>query len=110
MPRDLKIVLSYRRTDAPAMAGWIFERLVQHYGPNAVYRDIDSIPFGVDFRKHIRTELDRCDALIAIIGPRWLGEGEHQRIHDETDFVRFEIETALQRGIPAVPVLVEGAT
>jgi hypothetical protein len=106
----MKIVLSYRRSDAPGMAGWIYDCLSQHYGDQSVFRDVDSIPFGVDFRKHIRTELDQCNALIAIIGPRWLGEGNHQRIHDQNDFVRFEIETALQRSIPVVPLLVEGAT
>jgi hypothetical protein len=106
----MKIVLSYRRSDAPGMAGWIYDCLSQHYGDESVFRDVDSIPFGVDFRKHIRQKLDQCDTLIAVIGPRWLGEGDHQRIHDGNDFVRFEIETALQRGIPVVPLLVEGAT
>src|SRR3954469_13291859 len=43
----MKIVLSYRRSDAPGTAGWIFERLTEHYGDESVFRDVDSIPFGV---------------------------------------------------------------
>jgi hypothetical protein len=106
-----KIVLSYRRTDAAAIAGRIYDRLASHYGKDSVFMDIDSIPFGVDFREHIGNALANSDILVAIIGPNWLGvdvEGAG-RINDETDFVRVEIETALQKKIPVIPVLVERA-
>src|SRR3954452_2562555 len=106
-----KIILSYRRTDAPGTAGRIFDRLVQHYGPESVFMAVDSIPFGVDFHEHIQNALSGCDALLAIIGPRWLGEDPSGslRIADKNDWVRIEVETALNRNIPVVPVLVDGA-
>ena len=47
-----KIVVSYRRSDS-AMAGRIFDRLVLHFGKTNLFIDIDNVPFGVDFRKHI---------------------------------------------------------
>src|SRR4051812_33687877 len=105
----MKVVLSYRRSDSLGATGRIFDRLVRHYGNQSVFMDVDGIPFGVDFRKHIIKELSECDVLLVIIGPRWFGEGKHQRIHDEGDFVRIEVETALQRGVLVVPVLVDGA-
>ncbi len=67
-----KIVLSYRRTDA-AMAGRIFDLLVQHFGKSSLFIDIDNVPFGVDFRKHIDDALKTSDLLIAVVGRNWIG-------------------------------------
>jgi hypothetical protein len=105
-----KIAVSYRRTDSD-VTGRIFDRLKARYGQGSVFRDIDSIPFGANFRKEINDALKDADALIAIVGPDWRG-GESQdsaRINQDNDLVRIEIETALQRGILLIPVLVGGA-
>src|SRR4051812_48824976 len=99
----MRIVLSYRRSDTAGISGRLFDKLNTHFGQGSVFMDVDSIPFGVDFRKHIQRELEGCDVLLAIIGHRWLGGGKNLRIKQETDFVRLEIETALQRDIPVVP-------
>ena len=106
-----QIVISYRRANSDAIAGRIRDRLANHFGENSVFMDIDSIPIGIDFRKHIRDTLARSDILIAVIGPKWLGHGKggHMRISDETDPVRIEVETALRSGSPVIPVLVGGA-
>jgi TIR domain len=104
------IVISYRRDDSKAIAGRIFDRLEGHYGTGRVFMDIDSIPFGLDFREHIRDTLQRCDILVAVIGRNWLDVDEdgRSRIADETDWVRIEIEAALAKNIPVIPVLVDG--
>lgn len=106
-----KIILSYRRADSDAIAGRIRDKLASHYGDNSVFMDIDSIPFGFDFREHVKTALLENDILIAVIGPKWIGSNSDNRtrINEETDPVRIEVETALQRDIPVVPVLVGGA-
>ena len=107
MPR---IVLSYRRADSSAISGRIFDRLVRHYGAGRVFMDIDEIPFGIDFRDHIAEVLSTCDAVVAVMGRQWTGsEGAPHRIEDATDPVRVEVQTALERGVPVIPVLVEGA-
>jgi TIR domain len=105
-----KIAISYRRTDSDA-TGRIFDRLVQRYGTESVFRDIDNIPFGIDFRKVVNDALQGTDVLIAIVGPNWRGAGGqgHARINDDNDLVRIEVETALQRDIPVIPVLVGSA-
>jgi len=106
-----KISISYRRRDSDAITGRIFDRLVAHYGPEAVFRDIDNIPPGVDFRRYIGEALDSTDVLLAIVGPQWLGKAEGRaRITEATDLVRIEIEAALKKDIPVVPVLVGNAT
>src|SRR5262245_9804281 len=103
-----KILLSYRRADSAAIAGRIFDRLVARYGATSVFMDVDNIPFGTDFREHIRETLQASDLLVAIVGPQWLGSRGQSRIKDSTDPVRIEIETALQARLPIVPVLVDG--
>ena len=106
-----KIVISYRRQDSEAIAGRIRDRLVGHYGIESVFMDIDSIPFGTDFREHIRNVLTTTDVVIAIIGPRWTGgsRGRPARIREPADPVRIEVERAFENNIPLVPVLVNGA-
>jgi TIR domain-containing protein len=105
MPR---ITISYRRDDSGVITGRIFDRLAAHYGRGAVFRDIDSIPPGVDFRDHINVVLDESDVLLAIVGPRWLGPrgGVRSRIEDDADPVRVEIEASLRKQMPVIPVLV----
>lgn len=107
-----KIIVSYRRSDSQAIAGRIFDRLSSRYGDDSVFMDIDNIPFGIDFRTHIKTALAQSDLVVAVIGPRWAGAtGDgHQRIDEESDPVRVEVESALRSGVPVLPVLVDGAT
>jgi hypothetical protein len=93
------------------MSGRIYDRLTAHYGEHSVFMDVDNIPFGTDFRSHIRETLQRSDILIAVIGTKWLGANADgtSRMQEKTDPVRVEIETALERKIPILPVLVDGA-
>jgi hypothetical protein len=105
------IVISYRRSDTSAISGRIYDRLTTHYGEHSVFMDVDNIPFGTDFRSQIRETLQRTDVLIAVIGPKWLGANADgtSRMQQKADPVRVEIETALERKIPILPVLVDGA-
>jgi predicted nucleic acid-binding Zn-ribbon protein len=108
MPR---ITISYRREDSGVITGRIFDRLTNHYGRDSVFRDIDSIPPGADFREFINVILDESDIVLAVVGPRWLGARAGQtRLSDEADLVRVEIETALRKGMPLIPVMVQRAT
>ena len=103
-----KIFISYRRDDSQAMVDRMFERLTEAFGHQNLFRDIDSIPKGLDFRQWIERSVTQCDVLLAVIGPRWLDitdETSRRRLDDPADFVRMEIESALRRNIPVIPVL-----
>lgn len=109
---DPRIFISYRRADSAAITGRIYERLVARYRIESVFRDIDDIPYGRDFRDHVKTALDGCDIVLAIIGPHWIGldsAGHSRRLAEPDDPVRIEIESALESGAYVIPVLVEGA-
>jgi TIR domain len=103
------IAISYRREDSTPVAGRLHDRLQADFGKKNVFMDFDSIPFGVDFRQHIKQTLERAKVVVAVIGPQWLGgkSRSNRRINDPSDFVRLEIATALERGIPVIPVLVD---
>jgi hypothetical protein len=112
-PRKKKqIFMSYRREDSLDVAGRIYDRLVQEFGKEAIFKDIDSIPFGVDFRKHLKDTIDKCDIALIVVGDRWLSVTDangQRRLDSPADFVRIELESALQREIPVIPVLIKDA-
>jgi len=105
------IILSYRREDSAGVTGRIFDRLAQEFGIDRVFMDIDSMPAGVDFHDHLQKILAGCGALLVVIGKSWRSQrkGQPARIMDPDDWVRIEVETALERGIPVVPLLIDGA-
>ncbi len=106
-----KIVISYRRQDSDAITGRIRDRLVTEYGVDSIFMDIDSIPFGIDFREHIAGVMKNSDILIAVIGPNWLVDRQgRNRIQEQDDPVRVEIERALENKIAVWPVLIGGAS
>ncbi|HKP46128.1 MAG TPA: toll/interleukin-1 receptor domain-containing protein [Pyrinomonadaceae bacterium] len=104
------IFITYRREDSSDVAGRIYDRLCSQFGSQTVFKDVDSIPLGVDFRKYLDESVGKCNVLLAVIGRHWLrGEQGSQRLEDAGDFVRIELEAALKRDIPIIPVLVQGA-
>src|SRR5215210_761834 len=104
------IFISYRREDSTTYARLLSDTLGEHFGSHLVFRDVDTMGPGVDFPTAIAAAVNECDVLLALIGERWL-TAEHagnRRLDDENDYVRVEIEAALERGILVVPVLLEG--
>ena len=100
-----KIFICYRREDSQWPAQMIYNNLVDQFGSESVVFDIDTIPLGADFREDLIMEVSKCDVLLAVIGDQWL-EILKQRLDKPNDFVRIELQAALQRKIPVVPVLV----
>ena len=106
-----RIFISYRRDDSAAVVYHIYEILTDRYGSGSVFVDIDDVPNGVDFREHLKAELDQTDLVLAVVGPAWCGERElgASRINDDNDFVRAEIESAFSQKITTISILVLGA-
>ena len=107
----MRVFISYRRADSIGHAGRLFDDLEARFGRDHVFMDLSGIDAGENFAAKIDTAIQSCDALVAVIGDEWLTcvEGDVRRLDRPDDFVRTEIATALQRNIPVVPVLVEGA-
>lgn len=110
--RPGRIFVNYRREDTAYAAGWLFDRLSDRFGDEEIFKDIDSIELGDDFVDKITTAVASCDVFLALIGDRWLtitGASGEPRLHASDDFVRVEIEAALERGVRLIPILVDGA-
>lgn len=106
------IFISYRRADSGSVCGRITDSLRAVFGNDAVFRDVSDIPGGMDFRRAIDAALDRCKTVVVVIGPAWVtatDQASHRRLDNPEDPVRVEVELALQRRIPILPVLVWGA-
>ena len=107
-----RIFISYRRDETAYAAGWLYDRLADHYGGGQVFKDVDSIELGDDFVEVINGAVGSCDVLLALIGEDWLSITDahgRRRLDDPHDFVRLEIEAALARNVRVIPILVDGA-
>jgi hypothetical protein len=103
-----RIFLCYRRQDTQWAARSIYDKLSEKYD---VFRDIDSTPAGVKYSTWIESRVGQCDVMIVLIGGEWLSvdDAGRRRLDLPKDWVRQEIEAALKRDVPVIPVLVQGA-
>jgi len=112
VPDKDSIFISYRQLDSADVVGRIYDKLTQHFGKEAVFKDVDSIPLGYDFRTHLQQVVGSCGVLLVVIGDSWLtvtdDEG-HIRLNNADDYVRIEVSTALLRNVPVIPLLVKNA-
>lgn len=106
------IFISYRISDSADITGRIYERLADHFGPETIFRDVQSILLGIDFQDYINSTLQDCQVMVAVVGSQWLTavDADGDRRLDRPDaWVRLEIATALNRDIPVIPLLVGNA-
>lgn len=105
------IFVSYRRADTAGHAGRLYDTLVEHFGADHIFMDVDTIEPGDDFVTVIEAAVASCQVLIAVIGSQWLTHSTSgtRTLDNSTDFVRVEIAAALKRNIRVIPVLVQRA-
>ena len=107
-----RIFISYRREDSSGHVLALLPALRGRFGADRIFKDTDNIPAGADFVKFIRTELESCSVLLAIIGREWLTIQDPRlkrpRLQNPDDFLRVEVGTALRNErTRVIPVLVE---
>jgi hypothetical protein len=103
------IFISYRRKEI-AVAGRFRDRL--RGDRYRVFMDVVDIHTAVPWRAEIQRAVSNCAVLLAVIGRDWLEvKDDHgrRRLDDPADWVRVEIEAALQRDVPVIPVLIDNA-
>ncbi len=103
-----KIFISYRRADSAYATDPIWDYLRRQFGDGNVFLDVGSVPFGVDFREHLKEQIAAHDVVLVIIGPQW-AHMMQERASQPNDFVRIEIENALALRKYVIPVRVMGA-
>ena len=106
------LFVSYRRSDSQGWAGRLGADLARAFGDVASFLDRESITPGDDFAKALDGAIGRAEAMLVLVGPRWLSasaEGPSRRLDDPADFVRREIAAGFARGLRMIPVLLGGA-
>jgi formylglycine-generating enzyme required for sulfatase activity len=107
-----KLFISYRRDDTQDFTRSVYERLAARFGDHNIFMDVDSVPLGSDFRQILRDAVAESSLALVMIGRSWLtvtDEHGKRRLDNPNDFVRIEVEAALARNIPVVPVLAHSA-
>jgi hypothetical protein len=64
--------LSYRREDSAGHAGRLADHLLDRFGTGSVFMDVESIEAGADFSAEIQGAISGSEAVLVMIGPRWL--------------------------------------
>ena len=105
------IFISYRHGDTLSATGRLADALATRFGRDEIFRDVEAIEAGVDFRVALTGALESAQVVLVMIGPSWAAgraaKGSDPDAPD--DYVRFEIEAAVANGLPIIPVLIEDA-
>jgi len=108
-----RIFINYRRQDSKHAALYLRSLLAKRFGTNSIFRDLDSIKPGADFPAIIQSSIAGAAAFIVLIGKNWLtvkSKNKQIRLFEKHDYVRTEIESAMNLGIEIIPVMLNGAT
>jgi hypothetical protein len=107
MPR---IFISYRRDDTSGYAGRLRDQLASRLRRWDIFMDVDAIAPGADFVRVISDAVAASDVVVAVVGRNWARNADSAAaVSRPDDFVRIEIELALQHRKPIIPTLVGGA-
>jgi hypothetical protein len=106
------VFISYRRDDTGDLAGRLSDRLSRSPGIGKVFIDVAGIEPGADFVELIGHALAESEVCLVVIGAAWTGPAVadgRTRIHQDGDFVRLEVRSALAGKVRVLPVLAHGA-
>jgi hypothetical protein len=82
------IFVCYRRSDSADTVDRIYELLEKGFSRRGLFRDIESVPPGIEFRSHIIRALEACSIVLVVIGPGWFDartEDGRRRLDDPLD-------------------------
>jgi hypothetical protein len=106
------VFVNYRKAEAAGWARLLYATLAAEFGGDNVFLDQVTLEPGVKWLQGIRSRSTGCTAFVALIGPKWAETLNQRAEGGEEDFVRSEIETALEGGSQVrevIPALIEGA-
>jgi hypothetical protein len=103
------VFLSYRRR-ASDPATLLYRDLAHRFGRRHVFKDAESIVGGTDYVVALQRALANCDVFVTMIDRYWaVDEAGRNRLAHPQDWVRREVEAAIERRMPFIPALLEGA-
>ena len=107
------LFISYRRSDAQQAAWGLYFQLRSRLGPKSVFMDRSGIAAGDVWPQRLRRTLEQATVVLVVIGPGWLSAADQygrRRLDMPDDWVRNEIQHALESGQAIVPLLLAPLT
>jgi len=102
-----KIFINYRRKDARGLVEKLYEYLSSIYGEEAIFFDQNNIIKGAPITDTIQQKLKHCDLFIPVIGPNWDRQSYLKRLNEPMDWVRQEMELAIELKKQILPILID---
>jgi TIR domain len=102
------VFINYRTGNGEHAAVLIDRVLSDRFGSEQIFRASKSIKPGETFDAALLSGVRRSGVLLALIGPGWLDARDAEglrRLDDPADWIRREIVTALDCGVPVIPIL-----
>lgn len=107
------VFISYRRSENLRQATYLEESLSAILGPGVVFRDQKAIKPGDAFPPLLDATIRNAAVVLVLIGPDWADlrdvKSGQRRLDMREDFVRREIEVAIDARRKIVPLLLDGA-
>ena len=110
-----QVFISYRRASSQDICARLQERIDRRIGAGFAFLDAVSLQAGDDFLQKLRQAIAECRVMLVVIAPDWVSvkvKSGGPKLFEPRDFLRQEIELALDRGrgIEVIPVLIHGAS
>ena len=106
-----KIFISYRRTDAIDAVRALYFQLRLRFGFNQVFMDVSAISAGEVWSNRLEQAISDATVVLIVIGPNWLKAADkfgRRRIDIKSDWVRREVQYALDAQKIVIPLLIGG--
>ena len=103
-----RIFISYRHADKKTFVLSVHRILKDVFGKDNIFLDAFAIRAGFDFRDEIKRGVENVDVMLVMVGSEW------QKLLDakkdqEADYVRIEIQSALELDKIVIPVTMNNA-
>ena len=103
-----EIFINYRRDDVPGQVGRLYGRLVDHYGDECVFMDVESLVLGQRFEQVILERIKQAKVMLVVMGPNW--QAVRPRPDGEPDLFQVEVETAIANNTTISALLIDRTT
>ncbi|HEY3492709.1 MAG TPA: SIR2 family protein, partial [Solirubrobacterales bacterium] len=106
------VFINYRKAEAAGWARLLHDRLAAEFGKENVFLDQVNLEPGDKWLHGIRSGSSGSAVFLALIGPGWAARLAERAESGDNDYVRDEIETALEKGSAVrevIPALIEDA-
>ncbi len=98
-----KVFICYRREDTKLMVDRAYNLLKKRFN---VIRDINAAEAAKPFEKQLFDHLKSSSIMLVFIGDNWESQDGADRLNHPDDYIRREIELAIEHKLPILPVIV----